>query len=202
PVPGVSVRIADDGEILLKGGSIFRGYHQAEEATRAVLDAGGWLRTGDVGHLDDGGFLRITDRKKEIIVTSGGKNVAPAPLEARLRAHPLVSQSVVIGDGQPFIAALLTLDPDAFAGWAAANGRAGAALTELAADPALMAEIQRAVDDANAGVSKAESIRAFRILPHDFEVGEELSQKMSVKRHVVSEKYRHVTEEIYKGSSS
>jgi long-chain acyl-CoA synthetase len=199
PIPGASVRIAEDGEILLKGGHIFQGYYNNDEATAEVLEGDGWFHTGDLGSLDGEGFLRITGRKKEIIVTAGGKNVAPAVLEDRMRAHALVSQSMVVGDDQPFIAALITIDPEAFTVWAEANGKAGKTVADLVDDPDLRAEIQKAVDDANQAVSKAESIRTFRILPEDFEVGVELSQKMSVKRHVVSEKYGHVIDEIYSG---
>jgi long-chain acyl-CoA synthetase len=199
PIPGSSVRIAEDGEILLKGGNIFEGYYNNDEATREVLTDDGWFHTGDLGSLDGEGYLKITGRKKEIIVTAGGKNVAPAVLEDRMRAHALVSQSMVVGDDQPFIAALITIDPEAFAVWAEANGKAGKSVADLTDDADLRAEIQKAVDEANQAVSKAESIRTFRILPEDFEVGVELSQKMSVKRHVVSEKYGDVIEDIYSG---
>jgi long-chain acyl-CoA synthetase len=197
PLPGASVRIAADGEILLKGGNIFQGYYQNDEATAEVLTDDGWFHTGDLGQLDGEGYLRITGRKKEIIVTAGGKNVAPAVLEDRMRAHALVSQTMVVGDNQPFIAALVTIDPEAFPQWAEDNGKAGKSVGDLVDDPDLRAAIQEAVDDANKAVSKAESVRTFRILPDDFEVGEELSQKMSVKRHVVSEKYAHVIDDIY-----
>ncbi|MFA9428754.1 long-chain fatty acid--CoA ligase [Egicoccus sp. AB-alg2] len=202
PLPGVSVKIAEDGEVLLKGGNIFVGYYQNEDATREVLEDDGWFHTGDIGQLDGEGYLRITGRKKEILVTAGGKNVAPAILEDRMRAHALVSQSMVVGDGKPFIAALITIDPEAFATWAEANGKAGKTVADLVDDPDLRAEVQKAVDEANQAVSKAESIRTFRILPEDFEVGVELSQKMSVKRHVVSEKYGHVIDDVYAGSKS
>jgi long-chain acyl-CoA synthetase len=199
PIPGASVRIAEDGEILLKGGHVFQGYYNNDEATAEVLTGDGWFHTGDLGSLDGEGFLKITGRKKEIIVTAGGKNVAPAVLEDRMRAHALVSQSMVVGDDQPFIAALITIDPEAFAVWAEANGKSGKSIADLTDDADLRAEIQKAVDDANQAVSKAESVRTFRILPEDFEVGVELSQKMSVKRHVVSEKYADVIEDIYSG---
>ncbi|GGI04625.1 AMP-dependent synthetase/ligase [Egicoccus halophilus] len=200
PLPGVSVRIGDDGEIAIKGGCIFRGYYNNAEATREVLEDG-WFRTGDLGQLDGEGYLKITGRKKEILVTAGGKNVAPAILEDRMRAHALVSQSMVVGDGRPFIAALVTIDPEAFATWAEANGKSGKSVADLVDDADLRAEVQKAIDEANQAVSKAESIRTFRILPEDFEVGVELSQKMSVKRHVVTEKYGHVVEDIYTSGS-
>ncbi len=199
PVPGASVKIAEDGEIMLKGGNIFQGYYKNDEATAEVITADGWFHTGDIGQLDGEGFLRITGRKKEIIVTAGGKNVAPAVLEDRARAHPLISQVMVVGDDQPFIAALVTIDPEAFPAWAEENGKSGKSIADLVDDDDLRAEIQNAIDDANKAVSKAESIRTFRILPDDFEVGVELSQKMSVKRHVVSEKYGDVIADIYSG---
>ncbi len=197
PVPGSSAKIADDGEVLLKGGHIFQGYYNNPEATAEVLDDDGWFHTGDLGQLDGEGFLRITGRKKELIVTAGGKNVAPTVLEDRMRAHPLISQAMVVGDNQPFIAALVTIDPEAFPAWAEANGKEGKSVADLVDDPDLQAAVQEAVDDANKLVSKAEAIRAFRILPVDFEVGDELSQKMSVKRHVVGEKFQSVIDEIY-----
>jgi long-chain acyl-CoA synthetase len=196
PVPGASVKIAEDGEILLKGGNIFQGYYNNEEATREVIDDDGWFHTGDLGQVDGEGFVRITGRKKELIVTAGGKNVAPAVLEDRMRAHALVSQSMVIGDNQPFIAAMITIDPEAFEAWADANGKSKK-VADNVDDADLKAEVQKAVDEANQAVSKAESIRTFRILPEDFVVGVELSQKMSVKRHVVAEKYSEVIDDIY-----
>ncbi|MCC5948652.1 MAG: long-chain fatty acid--CoA ligase [Nitriliruptoraceae bacterium] len=196
PVPGASVKIADDGEILLKGGNVFEGYYNNDEATKEVLDDDGWFHSGDLGQVDGEGFVRITGRKKEIIVTAGGKNVAPAVLEDRMRAHPLISQCMVVGDNQPFIAALVTIDVEAFPKWAEDHGKSGG-VADHVDDADLRAEIQHAIDDANQAVSKAESIRTFRILPEDFEVGNELSQKMSVKRHVVSEKYDSVISDIY-----
>ncbi len=197
PLPGVSVRIADDGEILLKGGNVFQGYYNNPEATAEAIAKDGWFHTGDIGELDAEGYLRITGRKKEIIVTAGGKNVAPAVLEDRMRAHRLVSQSVVIGDGQAFIAALITIDPEEFPAWAEEHGKAGKSVADLADDETLRAEIEKAIKDANNAVSKAEAVKAFRILPQDFEVGDELSQKMSVKRHVVATKYASVIDDIY-----
>jgi long-chain acyl-CoA synthetase len=200
PIAGASVRIAEDGEILLKGGHVFQGYWKNDEATKEVITPDGWLHTGDIGQLDGEGFLRITGRKKELIVTAGGKNVAPTVLEDRARAHPLVSQVMVVGDDRPFIAALVTIDIEAFPAWAEEHGKAGKSIADLVDDPDLRGEVQNAIDDANKAVSKAESIRTFRILPEDFEVGVELSQKMSVKRHVVGEKYAEVIEDIYSGA--
>ena len=198
PLPGVTVRIADDGEILFKGGHVFQGYYNNDDATAESLDPGGWFHTGDIGNLDDDGFLRITGRKKEILVTAGGKNVAPAVLEDRIRSHFLISQAMVVGDGEPFIATLVTIDAEAFATWAENNGKSGSVADHLD-DEDLKAEIQKSIDDANEAVSKAESVRTFRILPEDFEVGVELSQKQSVKRHVVGEKYGDVIADIYSG---
>ena len=146
----------------------------------------------------DGGFLRITGRKKELIVTAGGKNVAPAPLEDRLRAHPLISQAVVVGDGRPFIAALITLDPEAITHWATAHGKGGVAMTELAESADLRAVIQSAVDDANRSVSRAESIREFALLPEDLTIAAgELTPTLKVRRAIVDQHYDHVIEHMY-----
>ena len=150
----------------------------------------GYFKSGDLGTIDDEGFLFIVGRKKEIIVTSGGKNVAPEILEDRLRAHPLVSQCMVVGDNKPFIAALITIDPDAIKSWASINKKSGATIAELAKDPALNDVIQTAVDEANKAVSRAESIRKFTILPVDFTIADgQLTAKLSVKRHVVSQQF-------------
>lgn len=198
PIPGASVRIAEDGEIMIAGAHVFEGYHNNPEASAEVLEDG-WFHTGDLGQIDGEGYVRITGRKKELIVTAGGKNVAPAVLEDRIRAHALVSQCMVIGDARPFISALVTLDAEAWPAWAEANGKTGE-LGDHLEDPDVVAAVQAAIDDANQAVSKAESIRTFRILPEDFVVGVELSQKMSVKRHVVSEKYADQIEAIYTAS--
>ncbi|MEV6969733.1 AMP-dependent synthetase/ligase [Hamadaea sp. NPDC051192] len=197
PLPGVTVRIAEDGEILAKGDIIFREYFNNPAATaEAITD--GWFHTGDLGELDDEGYLRITGRKKEILVTAGGKNVAPAVLEDRVRAHPLVSQCMVVGDQKPFIAALVTLDEESLPDWLAGQGRAGATLDDLRDDPAVRAAIQSAVDEANKAVSKAEAIRVFRILPRDFtEATGELTPSMKVKRAVVMKEYADEIDAIY-----
>jgi long-chain acyl-CoA synthetase len=198
PLPGVSIRIADDGEILIKGGNIFPGYWKNEAATAAAIDSDGWFRSGDIGTLDDDGFLSITGRKKELIVTAAGKNVAPAVLEDRLRAHALVSQCLVIGDAKPFIAALVTIDEEALPSWAAANGKDESALSGLIDDPDLIGAVQAAIDDANKAVSRAESIRAFRILPRDLTIaGGELTPTLKVKRAVVAEEYAAMIDDIY-----
>lgn len=189
-MPGNSMRIAEDGELLVKGGVVFSGYWGNEAETNAVF-TDGWFHTGDLGAIDDDGFLTIVGRKKEIIVTAGGKNVAPALLEDRLRAHPLISQAMAVGDQQPFIAALITIDPEAFPGWKQRNGKDPAAsVGDLADDPDLLAEIDLAVKEANQAVSHAESIRKFRILPVDFtEDTGELTPTLKVKRKVVAEKF-------------
>jgi long-chain acyl-CoA synthetase len=189
PIPGTTIKIADDGEVLIKGPIVMRGYWQNDGANQEVFD-GQWFKSGDLGRLDDEGFLYITGRKKEIIVTAGGKNVAPAVLEDRLRAHPLVSQCMVVGDNQPFIASLITIDQDMLKGWIAANSKTGATIDTLINDPDLIAVVQTAVDEANKAVSKAESIRKFTILAQDFTIaGGELTAKLSLKRHVIAQKY-------------
>jgi len=199
PIPGVSIRIADDGEILLKGGNVFRGYWRNETATADVLDPDGWFHTGDIGAIDTDGFVSITGRKKEIIVTAGGKNVAPAVLEDRLRAHPLIGQCMVVGDQQPFIGSLVTIDPEAFPAWKAAHGKpADASVADLREDRDLRAEIQTAVDDANKAVSRAEAIKSFRILPTDFtEEGGELTPSLKLKRNIVLKQYADEVAAIY-----
>ena len=197
-VPGNSMRIADDGELLVRGGVVFSGYWRNEQATdEAFTD--GWFRTGDLGAVDEDGFLTITGRKKELIVTAGGKNVAPAVLEDQLRAHPLISQAMVVGDAKPFIGALITIDPEAFESWKQRNSKpAGASVGDLATDPDLVAEVDAAVKQANLAVSHAESIRKFRILPVDFtEDTGELTPTMKVKRNVVAEKFAADIEAIY-----
>ncbi len=197
-LPGNSMRIAEDGELLVRGGVVFSGYWRNEQATADAF-TDGWFKTGDLGVLDDDGFLKIVGRKKELIVTAGGKNVAPAVLEDRLRAHPLISQAMVVGDNKPFIGALITIDPEAFGGWKQRNHKgAGASVADLTTDPDLVAEVDAAIKDANQAVSHAESIRKFRILPVDFtEDTGELTPTMKVKRNVVAEKFASDIEAIY-----
>ncbi|HEX5293722.1 MAG TPA: AMP-dependent synthetase/ligase [Streptosporangiaceae bacterium] len=199
PLPGVSLRIAGDGEILIKGPNVFAGYWQNKAATAETLDGDGWLATGDLGELDDEGFLRVTGRKKELIVTAGGKNVAPAVLEDRLRAHPLISQCLVVGDGRPFIACLVTLDPEALEHWKKQHSKpAAATIADLAADPDLTADIQGAVDEANQAVSRAESIRKFKILDVDFtEENGYLTPSLKVRRGVVVNDFAAEIEALY-----
>ena len=199
PLPGVSVRIAEDGEILLAGLNRFVGYWHNDAATAEALTHDGWLRTGDIGDLDDEGYLRVTGRKKELIVTAGGKNVAPAVLEDRIRAHPLVSQCLVVGDGRPYVACLITLDPEAVRTWLARRNRpADTSLSHLADDPDLNAELQAAVDDANKAVSRAESIRRFRVLDTDFtEQAGYLTPSLKLRRNVVTKDFADQIEALY-----
>ena len=197
PIPGTSIKIAEDGEVLIGGPIVMRGYWQNDAANQEAFD-GHWFRSGDLGRLDEEGFLYITGRKKELIVTAGGKNVAPAVLEDRLRAHPLVSQCMVVGDNKPFIAALITIDQDMLKGWIVANHKTGATLETLVHDPDLIAVIQTAVDEANKAVSKAESIRKFAILSTDFTIADgQLTAKLSVKRHVVADQFASTIEGLY-----
>ena len=190
PIPGTRIKIAEDGEVLVKGDVVMQGYWQNDAATAECMTADGFFKTGDLGAIDSDGYLSIVGRKKEIIVTSGGKNVAPEVLEDRLRAHPLISQCMVVGDNKPFIAALITLDPDSLKSWALSNKKSSASMAELTKDPTLNDVIQAAVDEANKVVSRAESIRKFTILPEDFTInGGQLTAKLSVKRHVVNQQF-------------
>ena len=199
PLPGTSVRVADDGELLFRGGQVFAGYWRNDEATTEAVDRDGWFHTGDVGEVDDEGFVRITGRKKEILVTAGGKNVAPAVLEDRLRAHALVDQCLVVGDGQPFIGALVTIDRETFPAWAEQHGKS-ADLDALIDDPDLVVAVQEAVDEANKAVSKAESIRKFTILPGEWtEEGGQLTPSLKLKRRVVMRESREEIEALYLG---
>ncbi|QAY62533.1 long-chain fatty acid--CoA ligase [Xylanimonas allomyrinae] len=195
-MPGCSARIADDGEILLKGPHVFRGYHGNPQATAEAFD-GEWFRTGDLGVLDDG-YLRITGRKKELIITAGGKNVAPAVLEDRVRAHALVSQCVVVGDNRPFIGALLTIDPDGLAGWLTMHGKPRVTVEQALADPDVIASLDKAVARANEAVSKAESIRKFTVLPGDFTIENGyLTPSMKVKRALVLADFADDVDRLY-----
>ncbi len=198
PLPGVTIRIDDDGEVLVKSPGVLRRYWHNEQVTEETL-VDGWFHTGDLGELDEDGFLRITGRKKEIIITAAGKNVSPAALEDRIRAHRLISQCMVVGDKKPFIAALITLDAEALPAWSAEHGkRTDSSAAQLIGDESLRAEVQRAVDDANKTVSRAETIRKFRILPVDFtEGGGQLTPSLKVKRAVVAEEFAAEIESLY-----
>lgn len=198
PLPGISIRIADDGEVLIKGPHIMRGYWNNPQATAEAMQDG-WFRTGDLGALSGDGTLAITGRKKEILVTAGGKNVAPAVLEDRIRAHPLVSQCIVVGDQKPFIAALITLDPEMLPTWLSNNGLSPVDVEAAAGLQEVQDEIQRAVDTANNAVSKAESIRKFRILPVDFtEEAGYITPSLKLKRSVVMKDFADQVEELYR----
>ncbi|MGI8870833.1 MAG: AMP-dependent synthetase/ligase [Mycobacteriales bacterium] len=197
PVPGVSARIEDDGELSLRGGIVFSRYWHDDAATAETL-VDGWLRTGDLAELTDDGFIRIVGRKKELIVTAGGKNVAPSVLEDRITPHPLISQCLVVGDRRPFVAGLITLDPDAVAGWLSEKKRPAAAVDELVDDREVLAEVQAAVDEANASVSRAESVRKFAILAHEFtEAADEVTPSLKLKRRVVLERYADEIDALY-----
>jgi long-chain acyl-CoA synthetase len=200
-LPGVGIKIADDGEVLVKGIDVFDGYWNKPEETAAVF-TGEWFHTGDIGSLDDEGYLTITGRKKEIIVTAGGKNVAPAALEDPIRANPIVGQVVVVGDQKPFISALVTLDPEMLPVWLNNNGEAGdMSIADAARNPKVIAEVQRAIDLANTKVSRAESIRKFKILDIEFtEASGHLTPKMSIKRHEIVKDFAPLIEELYSGA--
>nr|WP_068265553.1 AMP-dependent synthetase/ligase [Janibacter limosus] len=197
PLPGVSIRIADDGEILIQGVNVLKGYHDNEQATLDALQDG-WFSTGDLGELDQDGYLKITGRKKEILVTAGGKNVAPGVLEDRLRAHPIISQCLVVGDGKPFIAALVTLDEEMLPGWAANNGLGSLTLEQALTHETVLTAVQGAVDEANKAVSKAESIRKFAILGEDFtEDNGTLTPSMKLKRNIIMRDFQDEVEALY-----
>lgn len=199
PLPGVGIRIASDGEVLISGNNVFRGYHNNPTATEEAF-RDGWFCTGDLGELDAEGYLRITGRKKEILVTAGGKNVAPTVLEDALRAHPLISQCIVVGDGRPFVGALITLDAEMWPGWAANSGLADLPLEQARQDPAVRAALQQAVDEANRAVSKAESIRAFAVVEGDFtEDNGYLTPSMKLRRTVVMNDFAEEVEALYNG---
>lgn len=200
PMPGTEVAIADDGEIWLRGPHVMAGYHNNPEATAEAIDPEGWFHTGDLGQVDADGYLQITGRLKEIIVTAGGKNVAPAVLEDRLQAHYLVSSAVVVGEGRPFVGALITLDPDALAAWVRQNKRTTTDFATISADPALRAELQAAVDQANAAVSRAESIRAWRLLDTQFtEQSGHMTPSLKLKRSNITHDFAGQIEAIYSG---
>jgi long-chain acyl-CoA synthetase len=197
PLPGTAVRLGDDGELMFRGGQVFAGYWHDDAASSAAVDEAGWFRTGDLGEIDDEGFVRITGRKKEILVTAGGKNVAPAVLEDRVRAHALVSQALVVGDTRPFVAALITLDTEAAEAWMKNRGKSGK-IADLVDDAELRAEIQQAIDEANAAVSRAEAIRKFAILPVDWtEQTGELTPTLKLKRSVVMSAFHDDVEGLY-----
>jgi long-chain acyl-CoA synthetase len=199
PLPGVAVRIAPDGEVLIKGNNVFSAYRNNDTATREAL-VDGWFHTGDIGALDDEGFLKITGRKKELLITAGGKNVVPAFLEDRLRAHPLVSQCIVVGDQKPFIGALITLDAEMLPSWAKNNRLQTLSLDDARTNDVVHAELKRAVDNANKAVSKPESIRKFAVLAGDFtEDNGYLTPSLKLKRNIVMRDFASDVEALYAG---
>jgi len=197
PLPGTSIRLGPDDELQVKGVGVLAGYHHNPAGAEALQD--GWFSTGDLGSIDDDGFVSITGRKKEILITAGGKNVVPAVLEDHLRAHPLISQCIVVGDQRPFIGCLITLDAEMLPTWLANHGKPGLTLEQAATDDDVRAELQRAVDAANKQVSKAESIRKFEVLTVDFtEASGHLTPKMSLKRAVVMKDFASQVEALYR----
>ena len=197
-LPGVTVKLADDGEVIARGGNIFQGYLNEPEKTAEALDSDGWLHTGDIGEFDDEGYLRIVDRKKELIITAGGKNISPANLEAALKSFPLIGQAAVIGDRRPYISALVVLDPEVAPGWAKQHGIEETDLAALAEHPEVKAEIERSVEEANKRFSQVEKIKRFRILSEEWlPDSEELTPTMKLKRRGVNSKYAEEIESLY-----
>jgi long-chain acyl-CoA synthetase len=199
PLPGVELRLADDGELLVRAPLVMKGYRHDPEKTAEALDPEGWLHTGDVATIDADGYVRIVDRKKEIIINAAGKNMSPANIEQHLKAaSPLIGQAICIGDRRPYNVALLVLDPDTSASWAREHGRASATLAELRADPELLAEIELAVQHANEKMARVEQIKRFAILATDWEPGgDELTPTYKLKRKAVHQKYAADIERLY-----
>jgi long-chain acyl-CoA synthetase len=198
PVPGMEVKLADDGEVLARGPAIMPGYRNMPEVTAETIDDDGWLVTGDIGELDEDGYLRIVDRKKELIINAAGKNMSPANIESKLKLIPLVDQAVAIGDRRKYVSALLTLDFEAAARWASEHGIDDADLASLAENERVIEEVQRGVDDANENLSRVEQVKRFRILPSPWEPGgDELTPTMKLKRRPIAEKYEEEIEALY-----
>jgi long-chain acyl-CoA synthetase len=199
-LPGVEIALADDGEVLIRGDNVTQGYYHEPEKTAETLDGAGWLHTGDIGRVDQDGFLFIVDRKKELIVTSGGKNISPANIEALLKAHPLIGQAAAIGDGRKYVAALIVLDGEAAPAWANDNGLEFTDLPSFAEEDRVKAEIQRAVDDTNQRLSQTEQIKRWTILPTEWTVdSEELTPTLKLKRRVIHQKYADEIASLYEG---
>jgi long-chain acyl-CoA synthetase len=197
-IPGVEVTLADDGEVLTRGGNVFRGYLDAPDRTAEVFDGDGWFHTGDIGVLDEDGYLRIVDRKKELIITAGGKNISPANLEAALKAGALIGQACVVGDNKPYVAALLVLDPEAAPQWAKARGIEATSLDELARHPDVLAEVGREVEEANTRFSQVEKIKRWTLLAQEWlPDSEELTPTMKLKRRGVHRKYAQEIKALY-----
>jgi long-chain acyl-CoA synthetase len=196
--PGMELRIADDGEVLVRGPLVMRGYYKDPERTAEALDADGWMHTGDIGELDAEGFLKITDRKKELIITSGGKNISPALIEYELQRHPLIGQACAIGDRRNYVTALIVLDPEVTPAWARAHGIPASSLAELAAHPEVLAEVERGVAEANSHLARVEQVRRFRVLPNEWtpDTGE-LTPTMKRRRRVIADRYAQEIEQLY-----
>jgi long-chain acyl-CoA synthetase len=201
PVPGVEVKLADDGEVLVRGDLVMAGYRNMPEKTAETIDSDGWLATGDIGEFDGDGYLKIVDRKKELIINAAGKNMSPANIESKLKAaSPLIGQAVAIGDGRPYNVALIVLDPDFAPAWAGQNGLEGKSVEELAEEESLIAAIQAGVDEANSRMSRVEQLKKFRVLPTDWAPGgDELTPTMKLKRKPIDAKYAEEIEALYGG---
>lgn len=198
-IPGVEVKLADDGELLVRGGNVTAGYYKEPELTRETFDAEGWLHSGDIATIDEQGYIRIVDRKKEIIITAGGKNIAPSNIENMLKQKPLVGQACVIGDRRPFVSALIVLDPETTLAWAQQNDLP-ADLSVLAQHPKVQSVVQGYIDEVNQGLSQVERIKKFTIVPHEWTIDSgELTPTMKMKRRVVHEKYANLIEQMYRG---
>jgi long-chain acyl-CoA synthetase len=197
PFPSIEVKIAEDGEILVRGGNIMPGYYKDEKATHETVDDDGWLHSGDVGELDEHNYLKITDRKKDLIITAGGKNIAPQEIENRIKFNPLISQVVVIGDKRPFLTALITLDEEKAPAWAAEHGIEGE-IPQIAANDRTLKEVESAIEEVNKGLAKVEGVKKFRVLERDFLQEEnEITPTMKVKRKQINQIYAAAIEDMY-----
>jgi len=198
PLPGVECAIADDGELLVRGGLVMRGYYRDAEKTAEALDDDGWLHTGDVAEEDPDGFLRIVDRKKELIITAGGKNISPANIESLLKYHPLIGQACVIGDNRPYLTALIVLDGEVAPSWARARGIGAITLAELVTHEAIREELERAVVSVNARVSRVENVRRWTIVANEWTAeSDELTPTLKLKRRVIADRYADLIEALY-----
>jgi long-chain acyl-CoA synthetase len=194
----VELRIADDGEVLVRGPLVMRGYYKDPDRTAEAIDSDGWMHTGDIGELDADGFLKITDRKKELIITSGGKNISPALVEYELQRHPLIGQACAVGDRRNYVTALLVLDSEVAPAWAKAHGIEAASLAELAEHPQVVAEVERGVEQANSHLARVEQVRKFRLLPNEWTADTgELTPTMKRRRRVIVDRYAQEIEQLY-----